>query len=437
MNKDYYKGLYQIILKQFNGDATWSDVVDYREQNGVKTTYDYVQRGSAILCELLRAGYTLTPPNDEEANEENTLNRSSGETYNANDGTYTYDKLIEIAEGETITPELIMSRHNIDPTKWQVVTYKNNYWNSQAKEGRKIIMYQSKVVVKPLVKSELTFDDIEAYFDSKDFKSKPAVKPFNYTYDDTQESLEIDYTDSHLGLLSWRGETGEDYDIHIAEEAFKKTFEDILYRCKGHKYKLINFVTLGDILHIDNMSNTTTKGTPQDTDGRITKIFARAVDLMCECIDMLLELKCPIRYTYTAGNHDTFSGFALAKCLQKVYEKNPNIEFDISPNPRKACMYGNTLVGFCHGDMKQKNLSQWLLRDYRREYGECKFAEVHCGHLHSEAVKAENGILIKHLPATCGSSLWEHKEGYSSDRGVMCFVYHDTLGLRNNWYSYL
>ena len=54
-----------------------------------------------------------------------------------------------------------------------------------------------------------------------------------------------------------------------------------------------------------------------------------------------------------------------------------------------------------------------------------------------ERYEAENGILIKHLPATCGSSLWEHKEGYSSDRGVMCFVYHDTLGLRNNWYSYL
>ena len=106
MNKDYYEGLHQIILKQFNGDATWSDVVNYREQNGVKTTYDYVQRGSAILGELLRAGYTLTPPGEE--TEESVQQRGAGETYNANDGTYTYDKLIEIMEGETITPELIM-----------------------------------------------------------------------------------------------------------------------------------------------------------------------------------------------------------------------------------------------------------------------------------------------------------------------------------------
>ena len=51
--KQYYEGLLDIINKQYNGDATWNDVVDYRESHGVKTSYDYAQRGSAILMELL------------------------------------------------------------------------------------------------------------------------------------------------------------------------------------------------------------------------------------------------------------------------------------------------------------------------------------------------------------------------------------------------
>lgn len=423
-------------MKRYNreDDTEWQDVSEMvASHTGTMPHRDTCRRQSKYLFDLMDGGYVIIPPTEETIQNKKD-NASVG--YDGKSGTYTYDRLIEICEGEIITPELIMQKHNIDPTKWKVVTYKNNYWNAQNKADGKIIMYQSKVVVKPIDSSEITYEDIDEYFANKDFTTKPKVKLFPI-HDDCEDSLEIAYADNHLGLLSWNGETGSDYDIHIAEERFKATFIDILQRSLGKKYKLINFVTLGDILHIDNLSNTTTKGTPQDTDGRLTKIFSAAVDLMCECIDMLLDLQCPIKYTYTAGNHDTFSGFALAKCIEKVYQNNPNITFDISPNPQKIHIYGNTLVGYCHGNMNKKNLGEWLQKSYRKEFGQCKFAEVHCGHLHSESVKENCGVLIKHLPTICESSLWEHTEGYNSQKGVMCFVYNDKTGLRNTWYTYL
>ena len=73
MDKNYYDGLHKIIMKQFNGDATWTDVVNYRETCGVKTTYDYVQRGTTILCELLRAGYTLQAPTEDGEKKEDII----------------------------------------------------------------------------------------------------------------------------------------------------------------------------------------------------------------------------------------------------------------------------------------------------------------------------------------------------------------------------
>lgn len=369
------------------------------------------------------------------SNIENSNREGMCQTCSFSNGAYIYDRTIEVAQGTMITKDIILKAHNIDPNEWEVVSFKSNFWQTQAKGGKVMELYQSKVVVKPKVTEGISFSDIDDYFNSKDWNCKPATLPFEYN--DSEEYLDIDFCDTHFGLLSNRIETGSNYDIYIAKERFIQVFLDFVRRCKGRKFKLINFATLGDILHIDNYKNETTNGTRQDVDGRLSKIFNIAIDTISECLDILLQLNCPIRYTYTCGNHDTFSGYALAKCIESAYKNNPNIEFDISPLPQKIHVYGNTLVGYCHGDMNSKNLGEWLQKKYRKEYGECRFAEVHCGHLHSEAVRENCGVLIKHLPCICESSYWENSEGYHSDKGLMAFVYNEKSGLRETWFTYI
>jgi hypothetical protein len=105
--------------------------------------------------------------------------------------------------------------------------------------------------------------------------------------------------------------------------------------------------------------------------------------------------------------------------------------------PQKAVVFGNTLVGLCHGDMPKKNLSSWLMTDYKKEFGRTKFAQIHCGHLHESALKCENNVQIYHLPSVCAGSYWERREGYRADRGMMAFIYGERTGLRSTWYSYL
>ena len=117
------------------------------------------------------------------------------------------------------------------------------------------------------------------------------------------------------------------------------------------------------------------------------------------------------------------------------YSRDTNIQFDVSPNPQKYRMIGDGtyVIGLCHGDMSKKNLTEWLQKKIRTEIGKVKYASVHCGHLHSQSTYEKDGIIVKHLPALCESSFWEHKEGYSSDKALMCFIYDEKIGLRETW----
>jgi len=149
--------------------------------------------------------------------------------------------------------------------------------------------------------------------------------------------------------------------------------------------------------------------------------------------DELLKLKTPIEYVYISGNHDRNTGYFLAHTTQAAYKREPNITFDIEPNPCKAKLYGRTLVGYTHGDMPKKNMATWLLKDFRREYGQSDYAEIHSGHFHNETIREVNGIKVITLPKLCEASYWEHQQGYRSDKAMICYVWHVDYGKRETW----
>ena len=66
-----------------------------------------------------------------------------------------------------------------------------------------------------------------------------------------------------------------------------------------------------DVLHIDNVYGTTTKGTPQDTDGKWWEHFEVALQLYVKCVEILREI-APVDVLHSMSNHDYQSGFHLA-----------------------------------------------------------------------------------------------------------------------------
>lgn len=408
---------------KFNQGLSWKETTDIiqREYFPYADTRKIFERVRSFIRSL---------PEYKAKNTDTSHNRSKVK-FSAKDNSWEYEDIQQVINGREITPEIIMEAHRLLPSEWEVTSFCSNVWQQQTKYGGKIDLCQSKLTVRPKKQTEITFEDIDRYFKNKDFKCMPTVKPF--PYNESEEILEINYTDLHVGLLAWREETGADFDLNIIEQRFKESIADIIHRCRGRKFKLIRFITIGDILHIDNENQTTTKGTFQQADGRIAKIFDRAADLLLYALNTLLELKTPIEYVYLSGNHDRNTGYFLAHTTRNAFKKNSNIEFDISPNPLKVKIYGNSLVGYCHGDMPEKNIGTWLIKSFRKEYGQTQYAEIHSGHLHSDIVKEVNGIKVIRSSTLCESSYWEHQQGYKSERALICYVWNESAGKRETW----
>ncbi len=357
-------------------------------------------------------------------------------------GVLTVSQIIELPENAT--PEDIVKAHGLDPNKWQVVSYVNNYWDGSLTGGDSIAKYQSKISVRPRLDG-LTFDDIDEYFENKKIVSIPSLIE---NYDKQGEILEVCLPDLHGGLLAWRGETGHDYDLKIAVENFTRCIHDILLRCKYRKLKQIYFVTLGDLLHFDNEEQKTTKGTQQQADGRTAKIHDAILDMLIDGIRLLANI-APVEVIYLSGNHDRVTGRMLMKAVECWYQADKNITFDMEANPHKYKLIGKNLIGWTHGDMDKKNMYAWLQERAKREYGQCEYAEIHCGHFHSQNTKErtvtikdheqtfeQGGVVVRYLPTIANASLWEHGRGYAEGvKTMMSFIWHEELGLREMWFS--
>lgn len=356
------------------------------------------------------------------------------------DGTIEQVKKCCIAHGEKLTPDRILELHGLNPDEWEVVIYTNNNWQTvNKKDGTALDLFQSKVKARPAV-SKVPFKALDEFFATRDF-SKPPLLTNPMQYDHNGEILEVCLPDLHSGLFSWRYETGEDYDIHIALQRLYAAFDDILSRCYGKKFKKIVLASLGDLLHVDNNKQETNKGTFLQADGRFAKIFEATLDALIKKIEELCYI-APVEVVYVPGNHDLNTGYALMVACSKAFRNDPNVEFDIMPNPQKWRRWGNVLVGWTHGDMPRKNMSLWLQQRAREDFGKSKYAEIHAGHYHSQQgiefkTTDENaGVIVRYLPTVCSSSNWEHQQGYgNSVKTVVSYVWNEDCGLRETWYS--
>lgn len=353
--------------------------------------------------------------------------------YTFSNGVSTYEDELRIVDGQEITPELIMKAKGLKVSEWEVVLFTKNVWQQQTKDRGTVDLCQSKLSVRPKKDAGPTLEEIDRFFATKTFSHAPYYAPVRKV-DPEKDVLEIDVADLHSGLLAWDAEAGENFNLQTCRDRFHGAVRDIVSRAKREDFSEIYFCALGDMLHIDNDNNTTTAGTPQQADGRSAQIFDYTFDTVNMALEILRELCIQIHYVYTAGNHDRNTGYFLVRCLEKA---NPDILFDSKPNPQKAIHFGNVLVGLTHGDMPTKNRGQWLLTDYRAEFGDSRWVEEHSGHYHSEQAKPINGIMCRSMPAVTGSSAWEHQQGYRSDRALQCFVWSKQNGLRETWYSYI
>ena len=344
------------------------------------------------------------------------------------DGSLISDRIIEISDNEEMTPDFLMKAHGLDSSKWEVIAYKNNLWHSQVKGGTRLVMYQSKITVRPK-KDAISLEDIDKHFLNLDRKFKPPqIKRIGAT---GNRMAEVNIADLHLGKLCWQGDTGNNFDYKLARQTYYNIINRICNELKNQDLEHITFVWANDFWNSDTITNTTTAGTPQDVDVRWQKLFDVGVEMLVEGITMLSQI-APVKTFYTASNHDEQTCYYAVKYLDSWFRHDENVTVDTSAMARKYFAYGNTLIGYTHGEKeKGQRLSALMPCEAPELWGQTKYREMHTAHLHSEHATMElNGVIIRRVSSPTATDTWHYMSGYvGAVRKAQTFVYDKENGL--------
>lgn len=426
-NETYEAACNDIDMKQ-NGsiDLDWSEIKD---KYGINLASDSIRKANGtIFGGSFRTAYFKNKslssciPDIEKAKSSYKSEQSINK-----DGTYTSDKLISIKEDELKNPDSLLRAHGFDSKDWELVSARNNIWNVYSKQDGIQELYSSKIVVKP--RTDISIEEIrEFYKELLDTYSSPTVKKY-----ETKNGLmfELPIVDLHLGKLSTSDIVSEEYNTQIARDCFNKVIDTCISRLQGVNIEKIIFPIGNDFFHYDAVASTTTGGTPQDTDVKHQTLFKNGVLLLIDGITKLSKvLNASIEVFCVQGNHDFLSSYHALMSLWCYFHDNENVSVDLGTSPRKYIQFGKCLVGFAHGDKEKKRIEKIMQVEAAEMWGNTFYREFHLGHLHSEQVIEDGGIIIRNLSSVTGTDAWHHNSGYvGAIRKCICFLWDKENGL--------
>lgn len=236
--------------------------------------------------------------------------------------------------------------------------------------------------------------------------------------------------DPHIGMLSWSDETGENFDLAIAERHIFEAVDRLARVAPAAKTALI--VSVGDTLHSDGPRNQTTKGTPVDVDSRTPKMFATTLRAFKRIVYRALERHEEVHVKIARGNHDETLSMLVSISLAEHFEQNPRVHIDTSPAFFHWFRFGANFIGVTHGNrQKPMDMMGVMAATQARDWGETRHRRFYCGHYHHEMSKEVPGVIVDYLPTLAAKEAYAAAHGYIAARSMRCDVYHRERGLKN------
>lgn len=235
-------------------------------------------------------------------------------------------------------------------------------------------------------------------------------------------------TDYHFGALSWREETGADWDINIAEQMIIRWFSQAIIQSPDADTAV--FAQLSDFLHFDGMDAVTPASKHLlDVDTRFAKLVRSAIRILRTVIDMLLQKHQHVHIIMADANHDPVSQIWLREWFAVFYENEPRITVDTSPNPYNAYEFGKTALFFHHGHKRKvSNISEVFVAQFREMFGRTKYAYAHMGHLHHLDIKENQMMIVEQHRTLAAPDAYAARSGWLSGRDAKVICYHKEYG---------
>jgi len=269
-------------------------------------------------------------------------------------------------------------------------------------------------------------------------KISPDVELKEYDKKESGLLAEIIIADHHWGKLTTKEETGEEYNVKIASKIFKDAIDYKINELGKHSLEKIVFVTGNDAIHTDSfITNTTTAGTNQDSDGKLYETFREASKVIIESINKLQKL-APVDCILIHGNHGRMGEFYLGEVLTAYYHNNPNVTIDNKNISRKYYKFGTVLISYLHGDgIKLDSIPIVMASENPKDWGTAKYKYAKLAHFHHQKILTNeiSGTLIEVAPTLCTSDRWHKDKGFCSNiRSSVTSIYSKDKGLINKIY---
>lgn len=258
----------------------------------------------------------------------------------------------------------------------------------------------------------------------------PQVEPRTPTqtrYTDDFLSV-IPFGDPHIGLHSWGEETGDDFDLKIAERDLCAAVDRLVNTAPDTRHCLI--ANLGDYFHADNMdAKTWRSGHNLDVDSRWAKVLRIGLRAIRQCIESALEKHETVTVINAIGNHDDHSSIFLTVALSHIYENEPRVVINDLPRAVHFHEFGKVMLAVTHGhSIKMASLPLVSATEEPEIWGRTRFRYGLTGHIHHDSMKEYNGMKVESFRTLSARDAYAASHGYRSGRDMKCIVYHKDFG---------
>jgi hypothetical protein len=236
-------------------------------------------------------------------------------------------------------------------------------------------------------------------------------------------------TDSHVGMLAWAKEGGDDWDLTIAEKTLVGCFAQMVQASPPARIGFVN--QLGDFLHYDSAVAPVTPlhGHVLDSDGRFSKMVSTAVRVLRRVIDLALAKHEKVVVLMAEGNHDMASSVWLRVMFRALYENEPRVEVIDSELPYYCYQHGKTMLAFHHGHLsKNAQLPILFAAQFPAMWGATTKRYCHTGHRHHTEEREHSGITVIQHPTLAARDAYAARGGWIADRQVTSMTYHSEYG---------
>lgn len=229
----------------------------------------------------------------------------------------------------------------------------------------------------------------------------------------------IQIGDAHFGMLAHCWETGQNFDLKIAEAEMRAAFGQLIDELPSCERLVIN--DLGDFTHYENMGGVTdASGHALDYDGRFPKMIKVYSRTMRWMVEKALTKAKHVDVIVNQGNHSRTNDMWMAELLDVAYGATGRVHVLNNDSVFIGYRMGNTLVMTHHSDKCRPNkLCDVMITDFREDYGQTEFHYIDIGHVHhKQQVKEHAGITIESFNNLAPMDKYAHDGGWRSRQSI-------------------